>query len=215
MGEGADMMMDWDHLVSKYSLARHVTGVLHCGAHLAEEAPDYDRAFGPDVPVWWVEGNPAVFAKITGTLVSYPNQHLVCALLADIDWGEREFHVTNYDGMSSSLLRFGTHPTFSPDTVFVNHLVLPTRTVDSLVAEHGIAANMLVMDLQGAEGLCLAGAKDLLPSLDFVMSEVNKVEVYEGCVMVDELDRVLKDFDRVETLWVSDFGWGDGLWIRQ
>jgi FkbM family methyltransferase len=131
--------------------------------------------------VWWVEGNPAVVPKIEEALRRYPSQRLIQALLAEVDGDERAFHVTNYDGMSSSLLEFGTHPEFSPDTVFVFHLTLPTRTVDSLVTEHEIAdVNMLVMDLQGAEGMCLAGASKLLPSIDFVMSEVNNKEVYRG-----------------------------------
>jgi FkbM family methyltransferase len=183
---------------------------------LAEEAPDYDQAFGSDVPVWWVEGNPAVFAKITAALSPYPNQHLIRALLADVDGDRREFHVSNNDGMPSSLLHFGTHATMHPETVFVEHLTLCTRTVDSLVAEHQITGvNLLVMDLQGAEGLCLAGATGLLASLDFVMSEVNESEVYVGAVMVDELDRILSDFERTATLWVADFGWGDGWWVRR
>ena len=208
--------MDWGHLRETYRLAERVTGVLHCGAHLAEEAPEYDEAFGPDVPVWWVEGNPAVFDKLTAALSPYPNQHLIRALLADVDGDLRDFHVTNRDGMSSSLLAFGTHATLHPDTVFVEHLTLPTRTVDSLIAEHQITGvNLLVMDLQGAEGLCLAGASGLLASLDFVMSEVNESEVYVGTVMVDELDRILADFERTETQWFSDFGWGDGWWVRR
>ena len=210
------MLMDWDHLRQTYRLAERVTGVLHCGAHLAEEAPEYEQAFGPDVRVWWVEGNPAVFDKITAALSQYPNQHLIRALLADVDGDRREFHVTNKDGMSSSLLEFGTHATLHPDTVFVEHLTLPTRTVDSLVAEHGITGvNFLVMDLQGAEGLCLAGASRLLPSIDFVMSEVNESEIYVGNVMVGELDRMLQDFERTETQWFGDFGWGDGWWVRR
>ena len=211
------MMMDWVALCEKYHLPDHVTGVLHCGAHLAEEAADYDEAFGPGACVWWIEANPGVVGQIRETLRPYPNQFLIAALLADVDGEEREFHVTNYDGMSSSLLEFGTHPEFSPDTVFVRHLRMKTHTVDTVIAGlPGIEAiNMLVMDLQGAEGMCLAGAKGLLPSIDFVMSEVNKAEVYKGCVKVDELDRVLSDFDRVETLWVSNFGWGDALWVRR
>jgi len=210
------MLMDWDHLRQTYRLAERVTGVLHCGAHLAEEAHEYEQAFGPDVRVWWVEGNPAVFDKITAALSQYPNQHLIRALLAEVDGDRREFHITNKDGMSSSLLEFGTHATLHPDTVFVAHLTLPTRTVDSLVAEHGITGvNFLVMGLQGAEGLCLAGACGLLPSIDFVMSEVNESGIYVGNVMVGELDRMLHDFERTETQWFDDFGWGDGWWVRR
>jgi hypothetical protein len=34
---------------------------------------------------------------------------------------------------------------------------------------------------------------------------------------VDELDRIFGEYDlkRVETLWVSNFGWGDAAWIKQ
>ena len=210
------MLMDWDHLCVTHRLPERVTGVLHCGTHLAEEASEYDQAFGPGVPVWWVEGNSAVFDKITAALSPYPNQHLVRALSAEMDGERRELHVTNKDGMSSSLLEFGTHATMHPDTVVVDHLTLPTRTVDSLVAEHGIAGvNFLVTDLQGAEGLCLAGASSLLPSIDFVMSEVNSSEVYVGNVLVGELDRMLPDFERTETCWFGDCGWGDGWWVRR
>ena len=209
--------MDWAALVERYRLADRVTGVVHCGAHLAEEAPDYDRALGPTVPVWWIEANPGVYAQIEEALSPYPRQRLVRALLAEVDGDNRQFHVTNYDGMSSSLLDFGTHPEFSPDTVFVKHLTLPTRCLDSLAAEYAMGSNMLVMDLQGAEGMCLAGASGVLDHTDFVMSEVNKAEVYKGCAKVNELDDTLGFYglERVETLWVANYGWGDALWVRR
>ena len=163
--------------------------------------------------MWWVEANPGVFDKIRAALIPYPNQLLIEALVTDVDGSERRFNVTNYDGMSSSVLEFGTHPTFSPDTVWVDHLMLATRTLDSLVAEHAIDANMLVMDLQGAEGLALKGAQGLIPQLDFVYSEINTAEVYIGCAKVEELDAMLPDFRRVETT-PTPHGWGDGFWCR-
>jgi hypothetical protein len=58
------------------------------------------------------------------------------------------------------------------------------------VAEHQTTCvNLLVMDLES--------------------------EVYVGAVMVDELDWILSDFERTETLWAVDFGWGDGWWVRR
>jgi len=210
------MLLSLDELSGKYNLRGRVTGILHGGAHLAEEAPDYELFF-PGRPVWWVEANPDVLMTIMQVLQPYPGQHLIHALLTDVDNTTQEFNVTNYDGMSSSIFEFGTHPQFSPDTVFTHKRVLRTRTIDSLVQEHSIEANMLVMDLQGAEGLALAGAKGLLPKLDFVMTEVNKEEVYRGCAKVWDLDDVLlaNGLQRVETFWVGDQGWGDGLYERQ
>jgi FkbM family methyltransferase len=209
------MLMDLDVLASTYGMVGNVTGVLHLGAHLAEEAADYQRVFGPDVPVWWVEANPDVIPTIERIISVYPNQQVIRALVWERIGVWMEFHRTNYDGMSSSIYEFGTHPTFSPDTVMVDTIRQPTITVDDLVVICGVKANMLVMDLQGAEGPALRGAEWHLPHVRWVMSEVNCEEVYVGATQIGELDALLSDFERVETYWVGDQGWGDALWVRR
>ena len=206
------MMLPWEEIVRKYDLIGKVTGVLAIGAHLAEEAEAYDQL--GDVPVWWVEANPEVFDKIKAALSSYPLQTLIPALVTSEDGALTAFHVTNFDGMSSSVFPFGTHAQSHPDMVWVANMVLPSRTIDSLVAEHGIETNLLVMDIQGAEGLALRGAEKLLPSLDFVMTEVNTEQVYQGCAMLPEIDELLADFERVET-YITPHGWGDAFFVRR
>lgn len=220
------MLLDLEHLVTKYDMK--VTGVLHAGAHLAEEAPLYARLF-PDAPVLWVEANPAVQTKIRQTLNRYPGQVLWQGLLWSQDGVDLPFNVTNYDGMSSSILEFGTHPEFSPDTVFVDRLTLPTITIDTLLDMHAAAVetagcgldpsalNLLNMDLQGVELDCLAGAERTLHQIDYINSEVNTADVYVGCTKLPELDHYLSGygFERVETSIVPGQGWGDALWIRQ
>lgn len=205
------MLMDLLELARKWNLPRQV---LHLGAHLAEEAPEYDRL---GASVAWVEANPAVIPKITRALRRYPQQRIIEALVADVSGEQRVFHVTNYDGMSSSLLAFGSHPEFSPDTVFVDELQLTTTTVDDLVAQHEITASFLVMDLQGAEGMALAGARQFLSGVTAVMSEVNDRDVYVGCAKVWELDETLAavGLERVETSMVPGQGWGDALYVRR
>jgi FkbM family methyltransferase len=209
------MLMNLDELAAKYGLVSKVIGILHGGAHLAEEAPDYARVF-PAAPIWWIEANTAVTPQIIAVITKYENQKLIEALLCDVDNEHRQFNITNYDGMSSSLLEFGTHPEFSPDTVFTHSVSLATRTLDSLVEQYHINANMLVMDLQGAEGLALAGAQLLLPHLVAVMLEVNKAEVYRGCAKVWDLDDILlvHGLKRMETHWVGEQGWGDSLYVK-
>lgn len=209
--------MPLDQLIRRYGLT--INGVLHCGAHLAEEAPQYhELGVGP---VWWVEANPAVIMTIKGVLTAYPGQRVIEALLWSEGGQVKTFHRSNYRGMSSSLLAFGTHPTFSPDTVFVDDLQMVTRTIDDLVQERAVShrdsivANFLNMDLQGVEGPVLRGATEFLEGVDYVMSEVNREEVYLGCTRIEELDALLAGFERVETCWVPDQGWGDGLWIRR
>lgn len=205
------MLLDLTDLVERYEM--DVTGVLHLGAHLGEEAQMYSRLF-PGVPVWWVEANPHVITKVR-SITDLFGQRLIQACVYSQDDVELEFKVTNYDGMSSSIFEFGTHPQFSPDTVFVDRVKLLSRTVDSLVAEYGIKANFLNMDLQGAELHALLGAKDFLGSVDYINTEVNSDEVYQGCCKIDELDELLNDFERMETSWVPGQGWGDAMYRRR
>lgn len=206
------MLMPLPQLIKHYGIK--INGVLHVGAHLAEEAEIY-RGEGI-ANVWWVEGNPAVIPHLEAKTAAF-GHHLIHALVYAHDGAELDFNVTNYDGMSSSILEFGTHPTFSPDTVFVDKVTLSSRCIDSLVAEHGIVANFLNMDLQGAELFALQGAADYLHSVDYVMTEINKAEVYKGCARVEQLDEFLGAYgmERVETQWVAQQGWGDGLYIRR
>lgn len=206
------MLMSLPELVNAYDMK--IAGVLHVGAHLAEEAQTYsDLNVGE---VWWVEGNPHVQHQLTSILSKWPGQHLVEGLVYEADGVVLDFNVTNYDGMSSSILEFGTHPEFSPDTVFVDKVSLVTSTIDSIVREHGVKANFLNMDLQGAELYALKGAVELLPSLDYVMTEINSADVYVGCARVEQLDAFLDGFGfrRAETYWVPGQGWGDGLYVR-
>lgn len=210
---GTTVLLEWTDLVARYALAGKITGIIHCGAHLGEEAAEYAAAGISNV--WWVEANPNVLEKIQQHVEPYSHR-VLHALLWEEENVELPFHVTNYDGMSSSILEFGTHPNFSPDTVFVEEQTMCSATLDTLIDDFNInGINMLVMDLQGVEGRCLRGAVDLIPMLDFVMSEVNCDEVYKGCTRVEEIDDILYDFDRVETHWVGDQGWGDAFWVRR
>lgn len=204
------MLLSLNEMVAKY--VSRISGIIHCGARIGEEADSYD-AIGVK-NVWWIEGNPNIIPKLTSNVSKY-NHTVIHALLYEKDGEELTFNITNYDGMSSSILEFGTHPEFSPDTVFVDHVSLLSRSLDSLVKEYKIKANLLNMDLQGAELLCLKGAENLIPKLDYIFTEVNNAQVYKGCAQISELDSLLSDFQRVETYWVPGQGWGDALYVRK
>jgi FkbM family methyltransferase len=205
------MLIEFKDLVSKYNM--HITGVIHVGAHTGEEAEDYSTHGISNV--WWIEGNPGLMRELARNTTKKYGHNCINALVTDVDHGERKFNITNINSLSSSVLEFGTHPSFSPEIHFIDHPILETRTIDSLVEEYGIKdCNMLNMDLQGAEMMALQGATKLLPSIDYVYTEVNTAEVYIGCAKLHEIDAFLSDFDRVETEMQVN-GWGDALLIRR
>ena len=206
------MLLDFRALHQKYGMK--ITGVIHAGAHTGEEAPIYDELGIREV--FWIEANPKLIPELTANVQRFG--HVVIeALLLDRGGEVIPFNVTNVNGMSSSVFEFGTHPTFSPEIRFVDRILLTSHTIDELAFAHNFGnVNMLSMDLQGAEGLVLAGAIHMLPRFDVVMSEVNQAEVYVGCTQIGELDQMLgsQGLKRVETYWVPDQGWGDALWVR-
>lgn len=205
------MLIDLADLKSKYSM--NISGILHVGAHLGEEADLYDRL---DVPhVWWVEGNPDVMPKLESNISRFQNQEVIQALITDTDDDTIRFNITNYDGMSSSIFPFGTHIIDSPDTIYIKHFTLQSRTIDSLADLYHIKANFLNLDMQGSELLALKGATKFLEGIDFIYSEVSTGPVYIGGALMHEIDEYLTDFSRVETdLGMHRGKHGDALYAR-
>jgi FkbM family methyltransferase len=209
--------MTLDGIIARHDL--RITGVIHVGAHLGEEAPDYAAAGIPTV--WWVEGNPDIIPALEANVARYGHR-VICAVVSEFDDEEVTFNVTNYESLSSSILQFGTHRQVSPDVHWVEHKKLRTKTLDRIVRDNGISGcNFLNMDLQGAELLALRGGEELLRSIDYIFTEINVDELYIGCARLPQLDDYLAraGFARVaiqmagsETNWV---GWGDALYIRK
>jgi hypothetical protein len=75
--------------------------------------------------------------------------------------------------------------------------------------------NLIVIDTQGYELEGLKGACKTLENVDYVISEINKVELYEGGTLFDPLRDFMasQGFELVEQIW-ADQGWGEGLFIK-
>ena len=75
---------------------------------------------------------------------------------------------------------------------------------------------MINIDVQGYELEVFKGGSDFLNHIDYIISEVNREELYKGCAMINEVDEYLSNynFKRVKTCW--DGGtWGDALYIKK
>lgn len=190
--------------------------VLHLGAHLAEEAPDYAAA-GVE-RVLWVEGNPDLMDPLHEALVPYPHQRAVHAVIADTDDMLVSFRVASFT-MSSTILRFTGHTRYYPSIVEVSSQPARTITGDTLLAREGIdygAFDMLNIDLEGAELLALKGMPKTLDHVRWVYAEVEFEELHAGAALVQDVDDFLdqRGFERV-VLGNTGRGWGDALYVRK
>jgi FkbM family methyltransferase len=202
--------------------ARHgvqANGVLHLGAHRAEEYEAYTRCDWGET--WWVEGNPFLIghlmSRLSRTVTQQRTNHVIHALLGEHDLIPLTLNIAS-NGESSSVLALGTHATEHPEVTYTGERFTAfCRSVDSLVREHDIQADFLNLDLQGYELLVLRGAVRFLASqVRWVYTEVNESELYQSCALLPEVDEYLDahGFDRV-AIEMTRHGWGDACYARR
>ena len=206
------VLIPLNKLYLKYGMK--VTGVIHAGAHLGEEAPMY-RQCGIN-RVIWIEADPKTYKRLQYMLREFKSHKTVNAVVSEREGEELTFHVAN-NGESSSILELGTHETEHPDVKYVDGFTATTTTLDR-IAEDTDAwdCNMLNLDLQGAELMALRGAEDLLNEhIDYIYTEVNAKLLYKGCARMREIDQYLARYGlvRVETE-MTVHGWGDAFYTK-
>lgn len=204
------MLIDFLHL-------KGITGVLHCGAHTGEEAPQYAAAGHKHV--LWIEGNKDVIEELRENVVLYPHNAVRQAML----WsrpGPKTFFVTN-NVVSSSLLPLKEHSEFYPDVTLEEVNLYDCTTLKHLLGDvggvkHWMHLNFWNLDLQGAELEVLRGAGDTLDRCDYLLTELSFVETYEGCALEPEVTSYLNDMGFMRFVVAkSKNGMGAGLYVRR
>ena len=187
------------------------TGVVHVGAHLAEESKEYERFNW--APIIWIEAQPVLVEALKKKLDPTTNSVIEAAVWNKSDV-ELKLNVAS-NSQSTSLLDFGSHESSYPDVTFTESLTVKTKRLDEILNDY-VCPNFINLDLQGVELQALEGLGQLIEKFDYIFVEVNKVEVYKQCTLVGSLDTFLDQsgFSRVTTRWVLGRGWGDALYIR-
>ena len=188
-----------------------VNGVLHVGAHMGEEAKQYEIASW--TPVVWIEGQPSLANDLKKKL--NPKLHTVIeAVVFDKNNIELSLHIAS-NSQSSSLLNFGTHKIDYPDVKITQSLTVSTKRLDYLMNKNNMP-NFINLDIQGVELKALVGLGVLISDVKYIYTEVNRLNVYEGCTNIHDLDNFLisQGFKRGTTRWQWLEGWGDALYIR-
>jgi FkbM family methyltransferase len=208
------MLIPFQQVIQSHNL--NPKNVIHIGAHYGQEAEDY-YANGVESS-FWIEANPSVMEILESNLKKYPNAYATCACLSD-QIGEVNFNIANNE-QSSSMLDLAYHKVVHKEVEYSGSIKLTTTTLNALFMDMAIPYDhfdFLNADIQGAELLMLKGATHVLPYLKCLYLEVNKQELYKGCALIGDLDDFLKEygFERKETVWCGDFGWGDAVYIKK
>lgn len=204
-------MLDLQKLKSKYNM--EVRGVVHVGAHLGQELADYERLKFGDVA--FIEPIPEAYRRLVRQCKYRHGVKTFCTAISDYI-GEAEFYVTNNE-QSSSLLKLKEHSEIYPKIVETETIRVSVTTLDTLLSENGIRAlyNFLVVDVQGAELSVFRGARGFLETVDYIIAEINRRELYEGCVLESGIDEFLGGygFESREECFLHP-SWGDKFYVK-
>lgn len=209
------MMIDFNTLWPKYDVYPY--GVLHLGANQGQERETY-RKNGVK-KVIWVEAIPEVFYQLSENIKSFEGHSALNICVGDVEGEPVEFKVSNNESQSSSYLNLKHHSVIHPEVHYVHSFETIKRRLDKIfpLASFSKEKWLLNLDLQGAELDAIMGMGALIEEFEWIYTEVNKKEVYEGCALISDIDEYLKlfGFFRAETgAWVSD-SWTDAFYTKK
>jgi FkbM family methyltransferase len=203
------MLISFTELKEKYNLK--IKGIIHIGANNFEEYFEYWTNGIRNIVA--VEPCTPAFSKLLQQFASNPNVKLFKVALSNKKGFADMFVETKNNGQSNSLLKPKLHTEQYKDITFDDKETVAVELLDELPIDRAMY-NMVNIDVQGKEGDVFLGGLETLKGIDYIYSEINRAELYENCTMVEDLDKILTDFVRVETNWGGGT-WGDALYIRK
>lgn len=209
------MLLPLDQLVQKYKL--NIKGIIHCGAHIGEEYPIYQKLNIPKV--LWIEANEELIPGLEKRIKN--DNHLILnTAVSDKEQGEIYFYYTNQT-QSSSLYNLGLNKQQRKGLEVREIKKIPTTTLDYLFKHHTELEindyNLINLDIQGGELKALSGFKNELKNIDYIYCEAHKKETYEGVPQLDDLLNFLEPlgFKFIDSYFYKNKGWGDIFLMRQ
>ena len=218
------MIIPLSDMITEYNL--RITGCLHIGAHDGGEIQKYSACGIPHCILFEPQIHHFTNCLNASSSTNYEVHRLAL--------GSHEGNITMYcepGGQSSSCLLPTKHTVQYPEIVFNKREDVTMTTLDTFMRERQdkLHYNFINIDVQGYELEVFKGATETLDHVDYIYSEVNRLDLYEGCVLVEELDEFLLkyNFKRVLTDWAglpnpatqpelgTEGTWGDALYVKE
>lgn len=189
-----------------------MNGVLHIGAHYGQEVKEYDSVSIPIIVL--VEPLAKPFGELSRRFLSRKDITLINCAVGNKEETVSLYTETRNGGQSSSILKPKLHRDIFPKIVFNGIEKVYQRKIDNMSIDRRI--NVFNIDVQGYELEVLKGARKFLSGIDYLICEVNKLEMYENCVLVEQLDKFLKVFGfyRFQTTWIKEC-YGEAVYIKK
>lgn len=194
-----------DDLLAVFPRSSDLT-IFDVGSCEGEDSIRYARLF-PNATIYAVEPLDANILLMRANLDRYtcPGIHVVRRAFSDAQ-GLAEFFVSSgrppdvppnsdwdYGNKSSSLLPPDQHLSIHPWVHFDEVVQVETETLRDFCTTEGISEiDLLHLDVQGAELKVLTGAGDMLARTKLVWLEVERISLYHGQPLADEVERFMR-----------------------
>jgi hypothetical protein len=196
-------------LLDKYNIK--LKGIIHIGAHYGEEYVIYKQLDTKNLMFF------EPLSKNFKVLKENVSDEVQCYNLA---LGNKTCDIEMYvehtnQSRSSSVLKPKYHLTQYPGIQFTDIETVKMCKLDHIEFNKS-DYNVIIIDVQGYELEVLKGSSDFLNNVDLIISEINIEEMYENCVLTDELCDFLSKYKfKMVEKYCPHSTWGDGIFIKK
>lgn len=205
------MFFNLEKQVKKYKIKTNE--LAYVGANLGQNINEFKSLFNNPV-IHLFEPQKHVFNNLKK---SYSNDNSLrfynFALGSKTSNVEMHINTNNFNQSSSILKPTGTID-YHRGILFAGTETIEVKKFSDLKLNKVTFINI---DVQGYELEVLKGCGNALKNIHYIMTEVNRKEMYKDCPLVKDLDKFLKDFNfiRVKTVWWDKtIPWGDALYVK-
>lgn len=173
-------------------IAEEIRVLYIIGAHLFQERALLSRLFPNLEKIYLFEPLDGAYRELQKLARADDRLQVFQYAIADAD-GPVDFHITDNNGESSSILSMGKHREIFPWVHDAALVRVEGRTIGTVIREHHLRQpDMLFLDVQGAEFRILSAASDeILSETKLIYSEVSKEEIYRGSRPLIDVIRLL------------------------
>lgn len=202
------MLLDFNEIYYKYNLK--INGVIQIGAHYGQETYHYINKNIQNLIFF--EPLQKNFDVLQSRVPSHVITHKLA--LGNSNQKIKMFVESDNQGMSSSVLKPKLHTTQYPNIKFTEMEEVDMMRLDDVSFDRQ-RFNMINIDVQGYELEVFKGSVETLNHIDYIITEINRDELYEGGAQIEELSNFLMGFgfELVEFNWAGET-WGDALYIK-
>ena len=205
------IVINLELIIKKYNIK--VNDVCYIGANRGQEIPMFIKHF-PNSKIHCFEPQKDSFKFLVERYQKFTNLFFYNFALGSENKFSEMYINNNNENQSSSFLKPKEHLNLYQHVTFSKKEKIEIKKFCELEISN---VNFLKIDVQGYELEVLKGFNRLI-EIDYIFTEVNRDEMYEGNVLIKDLDKYLNkmDFIRVETKWWGKtHPWGDAFYLKK